>query len=76
MVRIKNVYVSSDASMTIPTRAEDSLEWQLRYGNPESVRFLAASIVGSYSYLLCRNITTKEAIRRLRILRKEYQGIK
>jgi hypothetical protein len=49
--------------------AEDSVEWGLRYGNAERMRFVAASVISSYDYLLSADITAKEAIRRLRLLR-------
>lgn len=48
---------------------DGGLEWRLRYGNPAEVRYIAAGIVESYDYLCSGEITTKEAIRRLRILR-------
>lgn len=60
------------AVMTIvdPRSFEDGgVEWRLRYGRPEAVRYTAASLVESYDYLLSREISTKEAIRRLRLLR-------
>ncbi len=45
------------------------LEWALRYGSPESVRYVAASVIASYDYLLSGVISFEEAARRLRILR-------
>lgn len=48
---------------------DGGLEWIMRYGNPESVRHTVASILASYDYLLCGDITTKDAISRLRKLR-------
>lgn len=60
------------AVMTIvdPRSFEDGgVEWRLRYGSPEAVRYTAASLVESYDYLLSGEISTKEAIRRLRLLR-------
>lgn len=44
-------------------------EWVMRYGDPESIRFSVASLLESYDYLLCGEITTREAIRRLRLMR-------
>lgn len=44
-------------------------EWVMRYGNPESIRYAVASIIESYDYLLSSEITSTEAIRRLRALR-------
>jgi hypothetical protein len=49
---------------------DGGLEWQLRYGSPEAVRFVAAEVLASYDYLCSQNINTGEAIRRLRLLRK------
>ena len=46
------------------------VEWRLRYGNPEQVRFAAATLVESYDYLLSGEITQKEAERRLRLMRQ------
>lgn len=44
-------------------------EWVMRYGNPESLRYSVASLLASYDYLLCDDISTTEAIHRLRLLR-------
>ena len=44
-------------------------EWQMRYGDPESVRFGVAAILSSYDYLLSDEISMMEATRRLRLLR-------
>lgn len=49
--------------------AEDSLEWGLRYGDANRMRFVAAAVVSSYDYLLSADITMAEATRRLRLLR-------
>lgn len=49
--------------------SDDSVEWGLRYGNAVRMRYVAASVIASYDYLLSDRITTKEAIRRLRLLR-------
>lgn len=46
--------------------------WQLSYGSPDQVRYIAAGVLESYDYLLCGRITMKEATRRLRLLRKTY----
>ncbi len=64
------VSVGGGARMSISQpRADPHLEWSLRYGDPEAVRFVAASVVESYDYLLSDNINMVEATRRLRILR-------
>lgn len=44
-------------------------EWVCRYGKVEGIRFAVASLLESYDYLLSGEITTQEAIRRLRLLR-------
>lgn len=49
--------------------ADPHLEWSLRYGSPEAVRFLAASVIESFDYLLSSNVNMTEATRRLRVLR-------
>lgn len=67
------VHVGDGAYMSLvdPRSFEDGgIEWNLRYGNVEDIRFSAASIVSSFDYLLCGEITTTEAIRRLRIMRE------
>ncbi len=61
-----SIPVGDGAVMTAPTIG---LEWQLRYGDAVKVRYCAAAVVESFEYLLSQNITTKEAIRRLRIMR-------
>lgn len=70
---IKIVKVHPEASMSIPTPHENgSIEWHMRYGDTNKNRFLAANLIADYDYLLCDDITTKEAVRRLRILRKAH----
>lgn len=49
--------------------ADGGLEWRLRYGSPNAVRYIAAGVVESYDYLLSDEITMAEAIRRLRLMR-------
>jgi len=60
-----SVEVGEGARMLVPK----DLEWQLRYGNAEKVRYVAASVIECYDYLI-RHCTQKEAMRRLRLLRK------
>lgn len=58
-------------SIADPRSFEDGgVEWRLRYGNPEQVRYVAAGLVDSYDYLLSGEITQKEAERRLRLMRQ------
>lgn len=53
-----------------PQSFEDGgVEWVMRYGNSEAVKYTAASLIESYDYLLSDEITMKEATRRLRLLR-------
>lgn len=49
---------------------DGGLEWALRYGDPETVRYAAAGVAESYDYLLSSEITMTEATRRLRELRR------
>jgi len=54
------------------------LSWFLRYGTQEEVRGAcrsAASILDSFDYLLCGEITQTEAVRRLRILRDAREAV-
>lgn len=66
------------AVMTIvdPRSFKDGgIGWKLRYGNPDGVRYTAASLIDSYDYLLSSEITMKEATRRLRLLRVGRQAL-
>jgi predicted HAD superfamily phosphohydrolase len=54
--------------------ADPHLEWSLRYGDPNAVRFHAASVVESFDYLLSNNINMVEAMKRLRTLRAAVRG--
>lgn len=44
--------------------------WTLTWGDAESIKHTAASLIESYSYLLSGEISTTEAIRRLREMRR------
>lgn len=55
---------------------DGGLEWQCRYGDANSVKYLTASIIGSYDLLLSDAISTTEAIKRLRILRESRKALK
>lgn len=50
--------------------ADGGLEWTLRYGALEPVRYTAASIVSDYDCLTSGEYSMKETVRRLRILRR------
>ena len=63
------------ATMTIadPRSYEDGgISWQMTWGNPEPLRYVVASVLGSYDYLLSGSITMAEATRRLRLLVREW----
>jgi hypothetical protein len=52
---------------------DGGVEWIMRYANTErllDVRYIVASLLGSYDYLLSDCITQKEAMRRLKLMRK------
>jgi hypothetical protein len=69
---VADVHCGDGAHMSIinPQSFKDGgPEWVMRYGNAESIRFTVAGLLESYDYLLSGNITTNEAIRRLRMLR-------
>lgn len=72
------VDVGDRARMTIINPlsfADGGLEWQLRYGDPIRVRYIAAEAIASYDYLLSANINMKEAARRLRLMRKARKNL-
>lgn len=67
----REVHVGDSAYISIVNPWRDSgIEWQLRYGAAEAVRYCAASLISSYDYLLSSEITMAEATRRLRIMRQ------
>lgn len=58
------------ATIINPKSFEDGgPEWVMRYGNPLAIRYVVASLLESYDYLLSGEITTKDATDRLRKLR-------
>ena len=68
-----DVECGDGAWMTIidPRSFEDGgPEWVSRYGDIESIRYTLASLLASYDYLLSSDISQKEAIRRIRLMRK------
>lgn len=68
------VKLGGGATMCIVSPQDDpALEWVLRYGDVEAVRYSAAAVVASYDYLVGEPISMKEATRRLRIARKAYR---
>lgn len=53
-----------------PLSFEDGgMVWRLTYGNAEPIKYVAASVIESYDYLLSGAINMQEATRRLRLLR-------
>lgn len=63
-----------DWGMSFPDPTpETHIQWIVRYGDIESVRFSIASILESYEYLLDPHITKAEAVRRLGMLREGYK---
>lgn len=42
----------------------------MTYGDPIGIRFAVASLLDSYDYLLSADITSAEAIARLRVMRR------
>lgn len=73
---IKEVDCGDGAIMTIenPASFEDGgMSWRMRYGSPDSkedIKYQVSSTLDSYDYLLSGHINQKEAIRRLKLLRK------
>lgn len=60
------------AVMSIPdpkTFYDGGPAWQMRYGNPNAVRYEVASLLESYDYLLGSDINNTEAVKILRIMR-------
>lgn len=71
------VHVGGGAYQTISNPFYDGgLIWRLTWGSPEQVRYVAASVVSSFNYLLSDEISMTEAIRRLRILRQAQRGLR
>lgn len=72
------VDMGGGAMMTIPnpqSYATGGLEWTMRYGDCQAIRFTVASAISSYDYLLSGAIPMKEATRRLRLLRAAYRHL-
>ena len=69
---VADVHCGGGAHMSIinPRSFKDGgPEWVMRYGNPDDIRYVVAGLLESYDGLLYSGITTKEAIRRLRMMR-------
>lgn len=68
-----NVNIGDGAVMSIinpQSFAEGGPAWRMIYGDPIGIRFAVASLLDSYDYLLSANITSAEAIARLRVMRR------
>ena len=50
------------------------LEWNLRYGDLEQVRYDAAEVIAAYRYLI-HECTCDEACRRIKLMRAAMQGV-
>jgi hypothetical protein len=58
------------SSILNPRSFEDGgLAWRLTWGDAHKVRYVAASVIESYDYLLSPHLTMREATDRLRKLR-------
>jgi hypothetical protein len=64
------VPVTEDAAVFIPNKG---LEWHLRYGNAEQVRFVAAAIVATFNHLI-HECPQKEQTRRLRLMKEAFNA--
>lgn len=65
------VNLGDGCSQAIPDpRGDDSLEWELRYALFGRAALCAAEVIAGFDCLLSDAISAKEAVRRLRFLRK------
>jgi hypothetical protein len=64
------VFVAPDAQMACPT---PDLQWQLRYGDGQTARVTAASVVDSFEYLI-NHCDKDEAWRRIQIMRRAMRS--
>jgi hypothetical protein len=75
---IIQVDLGDGASQAIPDpriNPKGGLAWRVNYspGDEEAMR-CGASVISGLSYLLCNEISSAEACRRLRLLRKAYRN--
>jgi hypothetical protein len=74
MSGVMRVELGDGAVLSVQDPRNDiNLEWQMRYGSAEDVRFQAASLLASYESLLQPDMRLGEAIRRLRLIRNAYR---
>lgn len=66
-----NVDVGGGAYMSAP---RSLLEWEMRYGDVERVRFVAASVIESYRYLIME-CSKDEAWHRLKLMRATLRSV-
>lgn len=77
MSRALRVPVGDGAQMAVPSPGMDGEEhrWRLTHGQPSMEdRLVAVEMINAYAYLLSNDITTAEAIRRLRIMRRAFHA--
>ena len=73
---VARVDCGDGAVMAMPNMFHDwNIIWQLTWGNPSEARYVAASVIESYDYLLSGTISMKEATRRLRLLRAKRREL-
>jgi len=76
---VAEVDCGDGAVMTIvdPRSLKDGgAEWQMRYGNPVAIRYVVASLIESFDYLISDNINMNEATRRLRLMRRRRAALR
>lgn len=78
--KLRDIYryvdVGDDAVMLIPERAsfkDGGPEWIARYGDIVAYRYIIASLIESYTYLLSPEINLAEARRRLALMRNSFR---
>ena len=75
---VAHVTLGDGAQMSVidPRSFRDGgLQWKLRYGDADSVRLIAAGVVEDYDFLTSGELTMKETVRRLRILRNARKSL-
>lgn len=56
----------------VMSMAIGELVWRLRYGDAEAARYIAASVIESYSYLVLE-CTRKEVGRRIKLMKEAWE---
>lgn len=65
---MKYIPIPDGSHWPAPDVEEDSIEWQLRYGDAQKVRLQAASYISAYNYLISCTRKKRELV--VRSLRK------